>query len=317
MSQRRKLPPLTALNTFEAAARLASFTKAAVELGVTQAAVSRQIHVLEEQFGFPLFVRLHRKIKLTEKGKLLASAAQDAFDLLAASVADISKSEHEAELTIAASVAFSHFWLLPRIFEFSRLHPAINLRIITQDNIPNMDSGDIDVAIRFGSGMWPDGQADFLFEDEIFPICSPKFFESAGAIASPRDLLAYPLISNMADDPTWTGWSEWLASFSVELPKKQPGLRCSFYTDAIYSALSGQGITLGWKHLVEDLLEQGRLVRVTDAAVKTRNAYFSVVSKRRRQSEATLLFLEWLNETISPSTSWNGAEPERAGSARS
>jgi DNA-binding transcriptional LysR family regulator len=303
MSIRRKLPPLTALTAFEAAARLTSFTKAASELGVTQAAISRQIHLLEEYFGFPLFLRLHRKIKLTEKGKSLASAAQDAFDLLAASVAEVSMADHEAELTIAATVAFSHFWLLPRISEFSSRHPEINLRIVTQDNIPNIESSDLDVAVRFGNGMWPDGQAELLFEDEIFPICSPKFAETAGTITSPRELLAYPLISNMADDPTWTGWSEWLAAFSVELPKKQPGLRCSFYTDAIYSALNGQGIALGWRHLVEDLLDQGRLVRLTEATVKTRNAYFSVVPKRRRQSEAARLFQNWLTETVSTTVS--------------
>ena len=303
MSIRRKLPPLTALTAFEAAARLTSFTKAASELGVTQAAISRQIHLLEEYFGFPLFLRLHRKIKLTEKGKSLASAAQDAFDLLAASVAEVSMADHEAELTIAATVAFSHFWLLPRISEFSSRHPEINLRIVTQDNIPNIESSDLDVAVRFGNGMWPDGQAELLFEDEIFPICSPKFAETAGTITSPKELLAYPLISNMADDPTWTGWSEWLAAFSVELPKKQPGLRCSFYTDAIYSALNGQGIALGWRHLVEDLLDQGRLVRLTEATVKTRNAYFSVVPKRRRQSEAARLFQNWLTETVSTTVS--------------
>ncbi|WP_245571330.1 LysR substrate-binding domain-containing protein [Neorhizobium alkalisoli] len=294
---------MTALTAFEAAARLGSFTKAADELGVTQAAVSRQIHLLEEQFGFPLFVRLHRKIKLTEKAKTLASAAQDAFDLLAASVAEISKGDHDAELTISATVAFSHFWLLPRISEFSSQHPEISLRIITQDNMPNIESGDLDVAIRFGNGMWPDGQAELLFEDEIFPICSPKFAANAGSITSPRDLLGYPLISNMVDDPTWTGWSEWLAAFSVELPKKQPGLRCSFYTDAIYSALNGQGIALGWRHLVEDLLVQGRLVKLTDATVKTRNAYFSVIPKRRRQSEAAQLFLNWLGKTINSTAS--------------
>lgn len=303
MSIKRRLPPFTALAAFEAAARLESFTKAASELGVTQAAISRQIHLLEEQFGFPLFVRLHRKIKLTEKGKTLASAAQDAFDLLAASVAEISKGDYEAELTIAATVAFSHFWLLPRISEFSSQHPEINLRIITQDNMPNIESSDLDVAIRFGNGMWPDGQAELLFEDEIFPICSPKFAERAGTIASPRDLLGYPLISNIADDPTWTGWSEWLAAFSVELPKKQPGLRCSFYTDAIYSALNGQGVALGWRHLVEDLLEQGRLVKLTDAAVKTRNAYFAVVPKRRRKSDAAQHFRNWLNATVNPAKS--------------
>ncbi|MGJ7043552.1 DNA-binding transcriptional LysR family regulator [Shinella sp. BE166] len=297
MGSRRKLPPLTALTAFESAARLASFTKAANELGVTQAAISRQIHLLEAYFGFALFIRGHRKIEVTEKGRVLASASQDAFDIIATSVSDITRDAQDVDLTIAATVAFSHFWLLPRISEFSRDHPDINLRILTQDHVPNIESSDLDIAIRFGSGMWADGQANVLFEDEIFPVCSPAFAQNAGSIETPHDLLAYPLISNTADDPTWTGWSEWLAAFAVELPKRKSGLRCSFYTEAIYAALNGQGITLGWRRLVEDLLVQGRLIRLTNSAVKTRNAYFAVVPKRRRQTEASRLFQAWLAET--------------------
>ena len=294
---RRKLPPPTALTAFESAARLSSFTKAANELGVTQAAISRQIHLLEAYFGFALFIRGHRKIEITEKGRVLASASQDAFDIIASSVSEITRDTQDVDLTIAATVAFSHFWLLPRISEFSRNHPGINLRILTQDNVPNIESSDIDIAIRFGSGMWADGQASVLFEDEVFPVCSSNFALNAANIAIPRDLLAYPLISYTADDPTWTGWSEWLAAFGVELPKRKSGLRCSFYTEAIYAALNGQGITLGWRRLVEDLLVQGRLIQLTDSTVKTRNAYFAVVPKRRRQTEAAQLFQMWLTET--------------------
>jgi DNA-binding transcriptional LysR family regulator len=300
MVARRKLPPLTALTAFEAAARLASFTKAASELGVTQAAVSRQVHLLEETLGFPLFIRLHRRIDLTEKGKTLASAAQDAFDLIAASVSEITKEDHVGELTIAASVAFSQFWLLPRMPDFSREHPDINLRIVTQDSMPNIESSDLDIAIRFGNGMWSDGQAELLFDDEIFPVCSQDFMRTAGKIEAPADLVAHPLIANVTSDQTWTGWSEWLAAFSVELPKKTFGLRCSFYTEAISAALNGQGIALGWRRLVEDLLLQGRLVQLTDATVKTRNAYFVVIPKRRRQSEAARQFLAWLGKVSNP-----------------
>lgn len=296
MSLRRKIPPLSAITAFEAAARLLSVTKAAAELGVTQAAVSRQIHVLEEHLGFSLFVRLHRRIELTEKGRALASAAQEAYDLLETCVAEITRDDQELTLTISATVAFSHFWLLPRISEFSRLHPDVNLRIMTQDAMPNIDTSDLDVAIRFGNGSWPDGRARLLFEDEVFPVCSPDFLRTADAVSSPGDLLAHPLISNMADDPTWTGWKEWFATFSIDFPRKHPGLRCSFYTDAIYAALNSQGIALGWRRLVEDLLDQGRLVRLTDASLKTKDAYFAVVPRKRHESEATTRFLAWLEE---------------------
>ncbi|MET2831185.1 LysR substrate-binding domain-containing protein [Mesorhizobium shangrilense] len=294
-SIRRQLPPLTALTAFEAAARLSSFTKAAGELGITQAAVSRQIHLLEQDFGFPLFMRSHRKVVLTVKGKLLSEATSSAFNLLTETVTDLRQGGTSADLTISATVAFSHFWLVPRISEFSRQHPEINLRIVTQDDIPDLQRGEMDVAIRFGTGMWADGHAEALFEDEIFPICSPDFARSAGPIRSPDDLIGHSLISNETDDPMWTGWNEWLSAFGVVVPRKPLGLRCSYYTEAIYAALNGQGIALGWKRLVQDLLEQRRLVRLTAAAIKPQGAYFVVLPTRRQNREAVMLFKQWLS----------------------
>ncbi len=293
-SLRSQLPPLTALTVFEAASRLSSFTRAAAELGVTQAAVSRQIHLLEKDFGFPLFTRLHRKVVLTDKGKALSAATSDAFNLLGEAVTYLRKDAPSDELTISATVAFSHFWLMPRISEFSRQYPYINLRILSQDNMPNLHLGEVDVAMRFGNGMWPNGHAELLFEDEVFPVCSQEYAGTEARIKTPADLISYSLISNETDDPMWTGWNEWLSSFSIVVPKKTLGLRCSFYTEAIYAALNGQGIALGWTHLVEDLLRQGRLVRLTDAAIKPRGAYFVVVPTRQRSNEAASLFVNWL-----------------------
>jgi DNA-binding transcriptional LysR family regulator len=291
---RRRLPPLTGMTVFEAAARLGSFTKAANELGVTQAAVSRQIHLLEEAFGFPLFWRLHRRIELTEKGRLLSSATTTAFNLIADTVADISKDESSSELAISATVAFSHFWLLPKISSFSRAYPQIKLRIITQDKAANIEDGEVDLAIRYGNGMWPDGQAEFLFDDEIFPVCSPEYAQEIGEITTLTELIQHPLITHDMDDPTWTGWNEWLAAFSVQGPKRPSGMRCSFYTEAIYAALNGQGIALGWKRLVEDLLNQNRLVRLTAASINTRNGYFVVLPRRQKKKEHAELLVRWL-----------------------
>ncbi|WDZ80364.1 LysR substrate-binding domain-containing protein (plasmid) [Ensifer adhaerens] len=291
---RKKLPPLTALTAFEAAARLSSFTRAAAELGVTQAAVSRQIHLLEEDFGFPLFRRLHRKIELTEKGRLLSAATGDAFNLIADTVADLRSEDQDDELAISATISFSHFWLLPRIAAFSRAYPEIKLRIITQDTRTSIEASDVDLAIRYGTGTWSDGQAELLFEDEVFPICSADYLLTAGPIQTLEDLVRHPLISSDIEDPTWTGWEEWLAAFSVKAPKKARGLRCSYYTEAIYAALNGQGIALGWNRLVADLIQQSRLVRLTDASIRTRAAYFVVVPTRKPRKESGRLFIEWL-----------------------
>ncbi|WP_037154876.1 LysR substrate-binding domain-containing protein [Rhizobium freirei] len=293
---RKKLPPLTALTAFEAAARLSSFTRAAAELGVTQAAISRQIHLLEEDFGFPLFRRLHRKIELTAQGKLLSVAAGDAFNLIADVVTDLKAERSDDELTISATIAFSHFWLLPRIAAFSGAHPEVKLRIITQDAMTNMQAGDIDLAIRYGTGVWLDGQAEMLFEDEVFPICSAGYAEAVGPVLAPEELVDHPLISSDVDDPTWMGWEEWLAAFSVSVPRKGRGLRCSFYTEAIYAAMNGQGVALGWSRLVDDLIRQDRLVRLTEASIRTRAAYFVVVPARKMKKASVRLFVEWLRE---------------------
>ena len=292
---RRKLPPLTALTAFEAAARHLSFTRAAGELGVTQAAVSRQIHQLEENVGFALFTRLHRKIELTDKGRTLAASVSDAFNMLADTVSELRMERPEEELAIAATISFSHFWLLPKIAEFTRLHPDVKLRIITLDEMANIENGEVDLAIRYGNGVWRDGHAELLFDDEVFPICSPEYAASAQPITTPGDLLQHPLISSDTQDPTWTGWSEWLAAFSIKPPQKFRGLRCSYYTEAIYAAINGQGIALGWKRLVDDLIDQHRLVRLTEASIKTRAAYFMVVPSRKIQKESVRLFIDWLN----------------------
>ncbi|MFN3320406.1 MAG: LysR substrate-binding domain-containing protein [Allorhizobium sp.] len=299
-SLRRQLPPMTALTAFEAAARLASFTKAAEELGVTQAAVSRQIRALEEDFGFPLFNRLHRKVTLTAQGRSLAAAASNAFNLIAETASELRQEINGDDLTISATVAFSHFWLLPRISEFSRRHPETTLRIVSQDAMPALDQGDVDVAIRFGNGNWPTGHAEKLFDDLVFPVCSPEFAQSLGPDLSPSGLIRQPLISNEADDPMWIGWNAWLSNFGVSTTGKLKGMRCSFYTEAIYATLNGQGISLGWNRLVGDLLDQKRLIRLGEASVTPDGAYYVVVPANRKQSRALQHFLDWLLESHAP-----------------
>lgn len=294
VSLRRKLPPLTGLTAFEAVARLGSFTKAARELGVTQAAVSRQIHLLEESLGFLLFRRLHRNIEATDKGRLLSAAATTAFNLMADTIAEIKRDESHEGLTISASVAFSHFWLLPKIASFSRKHPEIPLRIISQDNAVSLDGGDVDLAIRYGNGMWSDGRAELLFEDEIFPVCSPDYQEKLDGFADLHDLTRHPLISSDTEDPSWTGWDEWFAAFAIRAPRRPSGLRCSFYTEAIYAALNGQGIALGWKRLVQNLLDQKALVRLTEDSIATRNGYFVIEPSRSAKNARVAQFVEWL-----------------------
>lgn len=292
---RRRLPPLTSLVTFEAAARLRSFTRAAAELGVTQAAVSRQIHLLEDTLGFPVFRRLHRRIELTERGQTLATAASTALTLVADAIGEITDNAATGELVISATVGFSHFWLLPRISGFTREHPEVKLRIVAQDELGDMAKGDVDLTIRYGNGLWPDGRSVLLFRDEIYPVCSAEYAQAHGPIEDLAQLVRHPLIMHQSYDPVWTGWQAWLSAFGAEMPKGGARMSCSSYTDSIYAALAGQGIALGWARLIPDLIEQRRLVRLTGHVALTSDGYHVVVPHRGQPKPVVALFLDWLS----------------------
>src|SRR5262245_34032901 len=154
---RRRLPSMTSLVVFEAVARRLGFTKAAVELNVTQAAVSRQVQGLEQDLGFVLFRRLHRRIELTERGQILAGVLSQSFNLIDQTIAGVRTRSEEDELVIGATIAFTQLWLLPRISDFRKSHPDTKIQLISQDTPIDLDRDKADLVIRYGDGIWPDG----------------------------------------------------------------------------------------------------------------------------------------------------------------
>lgn len=290
---RRQLPSMTALVVFEAAARQSSFTRAAVELGITQAAVSRQVQALESNLGFALFRRLHRSIELTEQGRALAASMSEALGIIAGTIRSITGGKDADELTISATVAFSHFWLLPKVSSFRRTDPDIKLKIVTQDSSVDLRRDDIDVAIRYGDGNWPDGRSIMLFGDEVFPVCSPDYLAVRGAPDCVADLARHNLIASDAHEPTWIGWEQWLAAFGHGGDPKNITLSCNFYTDALYAALRGEGIALGWHRMVDELLQRRQLVRVAVETLRPRAAYY-VVLKHGTPKASVSAFLRWV-----------------------
>lgn len=303
---RRRLPSLTSLVVLEAVARHASFTRAAGELGVTQAAVSRQIHGLEQELGFALFRRLHRRVELTERGRILAGVLSQSFNLIDQTIANVRAQSDEDELVIGATIAFTQLWLLSRISEFRRLHPSTKIRLITQDTPIDLERDMVDVAIRYGDGVWPDGRSVFLCEDDLFPVCSPSYAAGCRLPETADELLGHTLLDFESPNPGWIGWKEWLAAFSVARPAR-PVLRLSYYTDVVHAAVAGHGIALGWSCLVEDLLQQGRLRRVTDLHLRTRSAYFVVVPGRKSLKPSVQAFVDWLGSRLKG----KAADPER------
>lgn len=291
---RRTLPPMSALVAFEAAARRMSFTRAAVEIGVTQAAVSRQIQSLETHLGFPLFLRRHRSLELTERGGILARALSESLANIATAVGAVSGEPQPEQLVISASVAFSHFWLLPRLTAFRRDNPSVQLRLVAQDEAGDLRDGDTDLAIRYGEGRWPDGKASLLLTDHVYPVCSPDYIALKGRPDCAADLAGHRLIAAHPQEANWLDWARWTASFGLPGGAPEIALTCNFYTDAVQAALSGAGIALGWHRLIEHLVADGRLIRVATESWQIREAHYLVLNRERRHRPMAAAFVDWI-----------------------
>ena len=293
---RRLIPSVTALVEFEAVARHASFTLAADELGVTQAAVSRQVKFLEETLGTRLFNRLHRSIELTEEGEALYLVVAESMQKIAGVFDRLASGPVQQELVLAATSAFSHFRLLPRLASLRDVQPNLQLRLSTQMFTADLRPKEIDIAVRFGNGRWGDGTATLLFDEEVFPVCSPKWVELRGAPESLQDIANAVLIESDSTSEGWMGWEEWFHALDLRPVRLNFALRCSLYTDAIEAARFGQGIALGWGRLVHDLIEAGELVRLPVASLKVSDSYYVVVPHGRTITPAIDGLIDWLRQ---------------------
>ncbi|MGH6753699.1 MAG: LysR family transcriptional regulator, partial [Bradyrhizobium sp.] len=199
------IPGLGGLRGFEAAARHSSFTKAAAELGVTPAAVSHLVRELEDQLGVKLFARTSRVVRLTPAGEILRHAAAEAIDGVGRAVARLREAAGRPRLMVTSSPSFAAKWLVPRLDRFLLQNPEADVRIEVSQRLIDFVREDVDIGIRFGKGDYPGLLADRLFEDMVFPVCSPKLLKGKYPLRQPRDLRHHTLIHvdwNALDD-TW------------------------------------------------------------------------------------------------------------------
>ena len=286
----RKLPPLTSLRAFEAAARHLSFTRAAEELYVTQAAISHQVKGLEDYLGHSLFKRLPRKLTLTSRGLALLPVLGEAFDDMAVAVDSLKQEQDGSVLNVRLAPSFAAKWLSPRLKEFWRLYPKIDLCLFHAHQPVDFERDDIDLAVTYGRGDWQGVDATSLMTLDFFPVASPVWLEKNKSITAPEQLLNCTLIHDA--EPYF--WNEWLRQAGVKGINTKRGTTIDDTNVLIQAAIDGQGVALGSTPFVADHLASGRLVRLFDQVLVTDYSYYVVCPKSHLQRPEVVALKEWL-----------------------
>jgi LysR family transcriptional regulator, glycine cleavage system transcriptional activator len=286
----RTLPPLNALRAFEAAARHLSFTAAASELNVTQAAISHQIKALEERLGLKLFRRVGRGLLLSDAAQAYLTEIGAAFDRIAGATQRLH--QHDAAGVLSATVlpSFAAKWLLPRLGRFRAAHPEIDLRISSSVEQVDLAREDFDIALRAGSGVYPGMRADLILTENFFPVCSPALLSGPRPLRVPADLRAHTLLHDEPRD-LWQLWLKMVGIADVDATRG-PGFSDSGMV--IQAAIEGQGIAIAKGTLAGDDLKAGRLVRPFDQSLPANYSYWLVCPEASAERPKIVAFRDWL-----------------------
>jgi len=303
---------------FEAAARHLSFTRAAEELFVTQSAISRQIQVLEERLGVPLFRRHGRGLVLTDAGQQLHTAAARALRILGEGIDSIAAGTRQKMVTVTSSMAFCSLWLIPRLSTFRTAHPDVDVRISADNQVLDLDRERIDLAIRYCAVSAAPQDAVRLFGEEIMPVCSPFLLQDRERpLASPPDLRRHTLLhfDDAAGATPWLAWGVWLESAGLPDLKPAGAIRFSHYDQVIAAARDGQGVAIGRLQLIRTLIDDGSLVAPFASNAVTDRAYFIVRTATTAQRREVDDFATWLTAEGAGATPHAG-QPGRRGRGR-
>jgi LysR family glycine cleavage system transcriptional activator len=288
------LPPLSAVRAFEAAARHGSFTKAAAELGMTQAAVSYQVKLLEDRVGTPLFLRLPKRVVLSEAGKRLAPPVTEAFQRLQAAFAALRESS-EGVLSVTAIMSFATNWLVPRLGTFQLAHPSIAVRLETSQRLVDFSREEVDVGIRSGKGKWTGLKAHLLMPTEFTPLCSPALLARAGQLAEPADLLKLPLL-DWRDE----SWRQWFALAGIDDPKPTPHPTVQLESQLMLgqAAMAGQGVAILTPAYFAADIAAGRLVQPFDLVGRSESSFYLVYPQERQNVPKIRAFRDWILKEV-------------------
>ncbi|MDH3667999.1 MAG: LysR substrate-binding domain-containing protein [Paracoccaceae bacterium] len=287
---KRQLPPLPALRAFEAAARRGSFKDAAEELGVTPTAVSYQIKRLEEQLGAALFERRVRQVDLTSTGEALHLATAQALDRIENEWARLRHDRSTVVLLIGPMAAGR--WLVPRMTDFWKENPRIDLRLHHSARTYNLEAADADLAIAYGEGKWPQYTVEPLIQVEMTPVVSPTLLDETGPVGGADDLMRLPLIHERDRQD----WDRWIAENCSAGTSPKTDIMIQDANVALHAAINGQGVALGIIQFIHDDLAAGRLVRPVETTVRPTRAYYLLTRPNWPMNPAMRRVYEWLKQ---------------------
>ena len=290
-----RLPPTASLKALEAAARHLSYTKAAEELFVTQSAISHQIKHAEEIWEVKLFERRGRRLVLTEAGQALATVVREFLENLETTRNEIKQDNQSCSLKISLLPSFAFKWLVPRLGRLKARYPGLDVWIATSEEIVDLLHSDVDLAIRLGTGNWPNVHSRLLLREYVFPVCSPRFLERFDAPKSPADILRLPLLYRHSTD-ICPRWRDWFRDAGVEIKSLPRGTRFPDTSLAIQAAIDDQGIALARSAHVADDLSSGRLVKLFNVFSLSSVAYYLVRPKGQEKNPAIAAFTNWILE---------------------
>lgn len=287
--QRRLLPATGALAAFEAVARLGSFTAAARELALTQGAISRQIKLLEEQFGRKLIERDSRNVRLSPAGEIYAEAVRAALGQLREAGLGLMSNRHGGTLNLAILPTFGTRWLMPLIPDFVEKNPDVTINFVTRIGRFDFARERLDAAIHVGQPDWPDAASTLLMREEVMPVAAPDFL-AAHHVAEPADLCRLPLL-HMVSRPG--AWAEWFRHQGLAEPTG-PGMQFEQFSIAAQACIAGLGVGLLPPFLIAGEMQRGQLVPAPGEAMQSRSAYYLVVPHDKRLYPPVASFRDWL-----------------------
>jgi LysR family glycine cleavage system transcriptional activator len=295
-----RLPSLNALRAFEAVARHLSFSKAAEELHVTQAAVSQQVKALEADLGTPLLRRTGREIYPTETAQAGLADLRVSFDRMARAIRKMRADARRQLLTIRVEPTFAATWLVARLESFRDACDSFDVRIDASLDLPDFERDGIDVAIHFGTGDYPGLNAQQLFKDEVFPVCSPRLLEGPKPLREPSDLRHHTLLhlESIPGYSEWPYWRAWLRAVGANDVDVSRGQRFTEHSMVLQAAVEGQGVAMATTAIVADDIANGRLVLPFDLHLTTIFAYYLVWPRDLSSTPMVADFRDWIRSAI-------------------